>query len=32
MGVDVAVALAGSATSRTIWVGTDVAFTQGGWL
>lgn len=32
MGVDVAIALRGTATSRTVLVGMDVLFTQGGFL
>jgi hypothetical protein len=32
MGVDVAIAIRGAATSRTVLVGFDVAFEQGGWL
>lgn len=32
MGPQVAVAIKGKATSRTVWVGTDIGFTQGGFL
>lgn len=32
MGTDVAIALRGTATSRTIFVGCDVGFSQGGFL
>jgi hypothetical protein len=32
MGVDMAIAVRGTATSRTVLVGIDVAYTQGGFL
>lgn len=32
VGVDVAIALRFTAVARTIWVGTDIVYTQGGWL
>jgi hypothetical protein len=32
MGVDVAIAIRGTAIARTVYVGTDVFYTQGGYL
>lgn len=32
VGVDVAVAIRFTAVARTTWVGTDIVYTQGGWL
>lgn len=32
MGVDCAIAIRGASIGRTVLVGVDVAFTQGGWL